>query len=188
MEQKTQQMKSSKYTENNIKKKIKNWKESIADGEFKVVLQAQLDNDLQRLYNVKFNQAFIYKTILDNKIKSKLNSCENLVLVGCGLYPYSIFDMHRRYPNINYHGIEISEKRVKLARIIVNQTPAKNSLTIHQCDAAVFDYSFLTDEDMIFISVDVVQNKIIEQIIKTSRAQFYSCAPYKSSYVNGIFT
>jgi len=188
MELKTQQMKSTKYTENNIKKKIKNWKDNIADGEFKLVLQAQLDNDLKRLYNVKFNQSFIYKTILDNKIKAKLNSCINIVLVGCGLYPYSLFDMHRRYPNINYHGIEISEKRAKLARIVVDKTPAKEALQIHCCDAAEFDYSFLEDEDMIFISVDVVQNKIIEQIIKTSRAQFYSCAPYKSSYVNGIFT
>ena len=96
--------------------------------------------------------------------------------------------MHRRYPNINYHGIEISEKRAKLARIVVDKTPAKEALQIYCCDAAEFDYSFLADEDMIFISVDVVQNKIIKQIIKTSRAQFYSCAPYKSSYVNGIFT
>ena len=181
-------MKSSKYTEDIIKKKIKNWKDAIADGEFKIVLQAQLDNDLKKLYNVKFNQSFIYKTILDNKIKSKLNSCKNLVLVGCGLYPYSLFDMHRRFPDIKYHGIEISEKRVKLAQLITNETPAKNSLTIHQCDAADFDYSFLRDEDMIFISVDVNENKIYEQIIKTSRAQIYSCAPYKSSYINGIFT
>ena len=181
-------MKSSKYTEDIIKKRIKNWKDAIADGEFKIVLQAQLDNDLKKLYNVKFNQSFIYKTILDNKIKSKLNSCKNLVLVGCGLYPYSLFDMHRRFPDIKYHGIEISEKRVKLAQLITNETPAKNSLTIHQCDAADFDYSFLRDEDMIFISVDVNENKIYEQIIKTSRAQIYSCAPYKSSYINGIFT
>jgi len=31
-------------------------------------------------------------------------------------------------------------------------------------------------------------SEIYEQIIKTSGAQIYSCAPYKSSYVNGIFT
>jgi hypothetical protein len=181
-------MKSSIFTEKILKNKIKTWKESIANGEFKIVLEAQLHNDLSKLYNVKFNVSWIYKTILDNKIKTKLNSCKNLVLVGCGLYPYSLFDMHRRYPNISYHGIEISEKRAKLAKIITKETPAKNAITIHQCDAANFDYSYLTDEDMVFISVDVNQNEIIKQIIKTSGAQFYSCAPYKSSYVNGIFT
>lgn len=181
-------MKSSKYTKDLIKKQITNWKHTIANGEFQTVLHAQLQNSLESLYKVKFEHSWIYQTILDNKIKHKLDDCKDIVYVGCGLYPYSLFDMHRRFPNLTYHGIEISEKRAALAKIVTKETPAKNSLTIHQCDAADFDYSFLRDEDMIFISVDVNQNKIIEQIIKTSRAQFYSCAPYKSSYVNGIFT
>jgi len=181
-------MKSSKFTENNIKNKIVSWKNSITEGEFRRVVEAKSRNDLSSLYNVKFKNSWVYKTIIDNKIKYRLEDCKNIVLVGCGLYPYSLFDMHRRYPNINYHGVEISEKRVKLAKIITKETPAKNSITIHQSDAADFDYSFLTDEDMVFISVDVKESKIIKQIIKTSRAQVFSCAPYKSSYVNGIFT
>jgi len=181
-------MKSSEFTTKLLQKKITNWKESIANGEFKIVLEAQIQNDLSRLYKVKFEQSWIYKTILDNKIKSKLADCKNIVLVGCGLYPYSLFDMHRRFPEIKYHGIEISEKRTKLAKIITEETPAKAALMIHCCAGEEFDYSFLSDEDMIFISVDVVENKIFEQIIKTSRAQIFSCAPYKSSYVNGIFT
>jgi len=181
-------MKSSQYTKDLLKKQIRDWKNTIANGEFQVVLNAQLNNSLDRLYKVEFKNSWIYKTVLDKKIKKRLDTCKNIVLVGCGLYPYSLFDMHRRYPNITYHGIEISEKRAALAKIITKETPAKNSLIIYQCDAADFDYSFLTDEDMIFISVDVNQNKIIEQIVKTSRAQFYPCAPYKSSYVNGIFT
>jgi len=182
------QMKSSQFTKDLIKKHIKRWKNTIANGEFQVVLNAQLNNSLDRLYKVEFNQSWIYKTILDNKIKRKLKTCKNIVLVGCGLYPYSLFDMHRRFPEIKYHGIEISEKRAKLAKIITEETPAKDALTIHRCAGEDFDYSFLGDEDMIFISVDVNETKIINQIIKTSKAQFYSCAPYKSSYVNGIFT
>lgn len=181
-------MKSSEFTESLLKKKISNWKKSIANGEFQVVLGAQVRNDLSSLYNVKFNQSWIYKTILDKKIKSKVNACKNIILVGCGLYPYSLYDMHRRYPSIKFHGIEISEKRSKLAKIITKETPAKDSITIHCSAGEDFDYSFLTDEDMVFISVDVNENKIVEQVIKTSGAQIYSCAPYKSSYVNGIFT
>ena len=181
-------MKSSECTTKLLKQKISNWKNSIANGEFKIVLEAQIQNDLSRLYKVKFDNSWIYKTILDKKIKNKLAECKNIVLVGCGLYPYSLFDMHRRFPEIKYHGIEISEKRAKLAKIITEETPAKNTIEIHCCAGEEFDYSFLGDEDMIFISVDVVENKIFEQIIKTSRAQIFSCAPYKSSYVNGIFT
>jgi tRNA G46 methylase TrmB len=181
-------MKSSEYTKQLLKKTIKNWKHSIANGEFLLVVDAKRKEKLDKLYKVPFDQSWVYKTILDNKIKNKLKTCNNIVLIGCGLYPYSLFDMHRRYPHIKYHGIEISEKRAELARLVTKETPAKDNLTIHCCAGEDFDYSFLSDEDMIFISVDVVQNKIIEQIIKTSRAQFYSCAPYKSSYVNGIFT
>ena len=70
-----------------------------------------------------------------------------------------------------------TEEGVKTSFEVISETQGED-----------FDYSFLTDEDMIFISVDVVQNKIYEQIVKTSRAQIYSCAPYKSSYLNGIFT
>lgn len=181
-------MKSSKFTEKILKNKITNWKENIANGEFKKVLDARIMNDLPSLYKVKFSQSWIYKTILDNKNKSKLKNCENIALIGCGLYPYSLFDMYRRFPNINYHGIEISQKRAKLAKIITRETPAKEKLKIYCCAGEDFDYSFMSDEDMVFISVDVNEKKVYEQIIKTSGAQIYSCAPYKSSYVNGIFT
>lgn len=181
-------MKYSEHTKHLVKKSIKNWKDTIANGEFLQVLDAQRNEKLHNLYKVPFEKSWVYKTILDNKVKSKLDNCSNIVLVGCGLYPYSLFDMHRRYPHIKYHGIEISEKRAKLAQIITVETPAKNDLIIHCCSGEDFDYSFLTDEDMVFISVDVTQNKIIDKIVKTSGAQIYSCAPYKSSYINGIFT
>ncbi len=188
MAQKIQQMKSSEYTKELLKKSIKNWKNSISNGEFQTVLQAKRNDKIYRLYNVKKEHSWVLKTIEDKKSKKKLLFCKNIILVGCGLYPYSLFDMHRRFPDINYHGIEISEKRAKLAKIITAETPARDNLKIHCCAGEEFDYSFMSDEDMIFISVDVNENKIYEQIIKTSRAQIYSCAPYKSSYVNGIFT
>jgi hypothetical protein len=182
------QMKSSQYTKDLIKKQIGNWKNTIANGEFQTVLNAQLKGKVEKLYTVEYSNSWIYKTILDNKIKKKLDTCKNIVLVGCGLYPYSLFDMHRRFSDINYHGIERSEKRAKLAKIVTAETPARDNLKIYCCAGEDFDYSFMSDEDMIFISVDVNENKIYEQIIKTSGAQIYSCAPYKSSYVNGIFT
>ena len=181
-------MKSFQYTKDLIKKQIGNWKNTIANGEFQTVLNAQLKGKVEKLYTVEYSNSWIYKTILDNKIKKKLDTCKNIVLVGCGLYPYSLFDMHRRFSDINYHGIERSEKRAKLAKIITAETPARDNLKIHCCAGEEFDYSFMSDEDMIFISVDVNESKIYEQIIKTSGAQIYSCAPYKSSYVNGIFT
>jgi len=188
MAQKIQQMISSECTKELLIKSIKNWKNSISNGEFQTVLQAKRNDKIYRLYNVKKEHSWVLKTIEDKKSKKKLLFCKNIILVGCGLYPYSLFDMHKRFPSIQYHGVEISEKRAKLAKIITAETPARDNLKIHCCAGEEFDYSFMSDEDMIFISVDVNENKIYEQIIKTSRAQIYSCAPYKSSYVNGIFT
>jgi len=178
----------SKSTRKKLRKQIDNWKHSIAAGEFQIVLNAYLNNREENLYKVKFDQSWIYKTVLDKKLKDKLEKCENIVYVGCGLYPYSLLDMYKRYPHINYHGVEISEKRAILARLIVEETPAKGSITIYTSDGGKFDYSFLGDEDLAFISVDVAQSEVISQIIKTSGAQIFTCAPYKSSYLNGMFT
>jgi len=178
----------SKSTRKKLRKQIDNWKHSIAAGEFQIVLNAYLNNREENLYKVKFDQSWIYKTILDKKLKDKLEKCENIVYIGCGLYPYSLLDMFKRYPNIKYHGVEISEKRAILARLIVEETPAKGSITIYTSDGGKFDYSFLGDEDMAFISVDVAQSEVISQIVKTSGAQIFTCAPYKSSYLNGMFT
>jgi len=181
-------MKSSKYTKELIKKNISNWKNSIANGEFEVVVDAKRKNNLGKLYKVLFKNSWIYKTVLDKKLKDSLGECKNIVLVGCGLYPYSLYDMHRRYPHIKYHGVEISEKRALLAKLITDETPAKADITIHCSAGEDFDYSFLTGEDLVFISCDVKQSKIVSQVYKTSEAQVLPCAPYKSSYVNGIFT
>ena len=188
MVQKIQQMRSSKYTKELLKKSIKNWKNSISNGEFQTVLHAKRNDKLFNLYNIKKEHSWIYKTIEDKKLKKGLNVCKNIVLVGCGLYPYSLFDMHKRFPDIKYHGIEISDKRVKLARIILNETPAKDDMKIYCSAGEEFDYSMFGEEDMIFISCDVVGSSIIKQIYETSKAQVFPCAPYKSSYVNGIFT
>jgi hypothetical protein len=73
-----QQMKSSQYTKDLIKKQIKVWKNTIANGEFQIVLNAQLKGCLDRLYKVEFSNSWIYKTILDKKIKKNLNNCKNI--------------------------------------------------------------------------------------------------------------
>lgn len=188
MVRKIQQMRSSKYTKELLKKSIKNWKNSISNGEFQTVLHAKRNDNLHKLYNIKKDHSWIYKTIEDKKLRKNLQTCNNIVLVGCGLYPYSLFDMHKRFPKIKYHGVEISDKRVKLAKIILEETPAKDDIIIYCSAGEEFDYSMFDEDDMIFISCDVISGNITKRIYETSKAQVFPCAPYKSSYVNGIFT
>ena len=71
-------------------KTIKNWKHSIANGEHSLVVDAKRKEKLDKLYKVPFEQSWIYKTVKDNKIKNKISESNNIVLVGCGLYPYSL--------------------------------------------------------------------------------------------------
>ena len=66
MELENPQMKSSQYTKDLIKKQVKDWKNTIANGEFQTVLNAQLQDSVERLYKVEFRNSWIYKTILDN--------------------------------------------------------------------------------------------------------------------------
>ena len=40
---------------------------------------------------------WVYKTLLEKKQTSLFKMCKNLILVGSGLYPYSLFDMHKRF-------------------------------------------------------------------------------------------
>ena len=72
------QMKSSQYTKDLIKKQIGNWKNTIANGEFQTVLNAQLKGKVEKLYTVEYSNSWIYKTILDNKIKKNENLTEKL--------------------------------------------------------------------------------------------------------------
>jgi len=64
-------MKSSEYTKELLKKSIKNWKNSISNGEFQTVIQAKRNDKIYRLYNVKKEHSWVLKTIEDNKIKEK---------------------------------------------------------------------------------------------------------------------
>ena len=43
-------------------------------------------------------------------------------------------------------------------------------------------------DDLIFISVDVDSKKIIEKIIKTSKAQVNICAPYDKTWLRNLIS
>jgi tRNA G46 methylase TrmB len=48
-------------------------------------------------------------TLRDKKQLCKLDSNPKVILVGSGMYPYSMFDLHKRNPEIKQIGIEIDE-------------------------------------------------------------------------------
>ena len=105
MEPRSQQMSSKKYTMNDLKNEEIKWKEYIIQSEISLLKSYLIEKDYSKPYDMAEKNAWIVRTLRDKKQRYKFNSCKNLVLIGSGMYPYSMFDVHRQYPNINQIGI-----------------------------------------------------------------------------------
>ena len=175
-------MKSEKYT-----KARGQWKQDQIDSELHRIKKHFERGDIENLYRyIYVRHSWIYKTILDHKLKTKLKVAKKILLVGSCMYPYSLLDMYKRFPDKSYYGLEISESFCKLARKIIDKTPT--NVQIINADAFEFDYGNFEIDDMIFISCDVESEKTIEQIIKTSEAQFWVCAPYEKVWMFNLLS
>ena len=94
-----------------------------------------------------------------------------------------MYDLHKQYPHIKQVGLEIDSKRAAIARKLTKVSPAKDKIKIITIDGINFDYSWMTQEDFVFISVDVDGEKYLIKVLKTSKAQPLVCAPYKNSWL-----
>ena len=85
-------------------------------------------------------------------------------MIGSGMYPYSMFDVHKQYPHIKQVGLEIDDKRATISEKLIEASPAKDSnKVITKCiDALDYDYSWLDHDDLVFVSVDVDHKEITE--------------------------
>ena len=188
MEPRSQQMSSKKYTMNDLKNEEIKWKEYIIQSEISLLKSYLIEKDYSKPYDMAEKNAWIVRTLRDKKQRYKFNSCKNLVLIGSGMYPYSMFDVHRQYPNINQIGIEIDKNRCAISKKLIAASPCKDAIKIVNMDAIDYDYSWLGIDDLIFISVDVENKKIIEKIIKTSKAQVNICAPYDKTWLRNLIS
>ena len=107
-------------------------------------------------------------------------------MVGSGMYPYSMFDVHKQYPHIKQVGLEIDKKRSTISRKLIDASPAKDSITIITIDGVEYDYSWLDHDDLIFVSVDVDHKKIIDKVLQTSKAHINICAPYDKTWLKNL--
>ena len=155
-----------KYTLNNLKDDEKNWKDVILINEL-ILVKRFLSTGLQLAYEEAELNAWIIKTLMDKKQRYKFKTIKNIVLVGSGVYPYSMFDLHKQYPHIKQVGLEIVNKRAILSRKLVEASPAKDKIKILSVDGLDFDYSWMTDDDFVFISVDVDVDKIFKKVAFT---------------------
>ncbi len=188
MEQRSQQMSSKKYTMEDVKKDEILWKSLVAQNEITLLKSYLYHKDYAKPYELAEKNAWIIRTLRDKKQRYRFNSCKNLVLIGSGMYPYSMFDVHKQYPNINQVGIEIDKNRCLISKKLIAASPCKDAIKIVNMDAIDYDYSWLGIDDLIFISVDVESKEMIKKIIKTSKAQVNICAPYDKTWLRNLIS
>ena len=97
------------------------------------------------LYAYRFAEqnSWVYKTLLEKKKTKQFRECKRLILVGSGIYPYSLFDIHKKYKHIKMIGIEIDKDRYIASKQLVENSPAKDRIIIVNQDGNDFDYSKL---------------------------------------------
>jgi hypothetical protein len=137
-------------------------------------------------YRKAETNAWIYKTLLDKKKTKMFTLCDKLVLIGSGMYPYSMFDIHKKYKHIQQIGIEIDSNRASIGRDLVNKSPAKDHIEIVTYDGCDYDYSDLAEDDLVFISCDVGSKEMITKIMKTCKAHIFICAPYEKTWLRAL--
>ena len=137
-------------------------------------------------YRKAETNAWIYKTLLDKKKTGMFKICKKLILIGSGIYPYSMFDIHKKYKHIQQIGIEIDSSRATIGRDLVNKSPAKDHIEIITQDGSEYDYTDLAEDDLVFISCDVNSKKIMNEVIKTCKAHIFICAPYEKTWLRSL--
>ena len=126
--------------------------------------------------------AWIYKTLSEKKKLALFKTCKKLIMIGCGMYPYSMFDIHKKHKHIKQVGVEIDKNRAMVADKLVSHSPAKDHIEIVHMDGKDYDFSELEEQDLIFISCDVDSKQVINSIIEKSKAHFFVCAPYNKTW------
>ena len=162
------------------------WIRMVAQNEINLLKFYRSKGDLGLAYEKAEHNAWIVKTLKDKKQRYRFPKCKNLVMIGSGMYPYSMFDVHKQYPHINQIGIEIDPQRALISKRLIEVSPAKSSIKIEVMDGYDYDYSWLNHDDLIFISVDVDHKRIVEKCIETSKAHINVCAPYDKTWLKNL--
>ena len=170
-----------------FKKLENNWKQGLKQTEFKYI-EWIIKNERYDLFLSKEpRKNWIRETLLEKKCASKFKTCKTLVMVGSGMYPYSLVDLHKEYPNMKMIGLDYDEKCVKLSKHLIRKCKIKN-IEIVFTDGVKYDYSNLEHEDLVFFSIDVVGiDDIFQRVIETSKAQPFICAPGKHAWFKNTF-
>lgn len=118
----------------------------------------------------------IYLTLKEKKLLSLFQECNKIIYIGSGYYPFSLFNLHKKYKHLELIGIERDKKAFLSSFQLAKNSPAKNNLKIMHCDGVNFDFKTLDDKDLVFIAPEIDHKNITNKIISQSLVQFFKCS------------
>lgn len=164
-----------------------NWKEGLKKTEFGFIEWVIKNERYDLFINKSPRKNWIKETLLIEKKASKFKTCNTLIMVGSGMYPYSMLDLYKEFPNIKQIGLDYDNNCVKISSFLIKKCNIKN-INIINIDGKEYDYSKLEHEDLVFLSIDVEGiDEIYFKILETSKAQPYICAPGKHAWFKNTF-
>lgn len=170
-----------------IKKLENQWKQDLKKTEFHYISSIIKNNQFNYYLNTPPRRNWIKETLSNAKQTRKLENCSTLVMVGSGINPYSLIDLHKDYPNIKMIGIDWDLNCVLISSFLLEKCSIHDIKIIHM-NGINYDYSYLENEDLVFLSIDIESiNEIYTKIIQTSRAQPFICAPGKYKWLKNNY-
>jgi len=118
----------------------------------------------------------IYLTMKEKKILSLFKECNKIIYIGSGYYPFSLFNLNKKYKHLELVGVERDKKAFLSSSQLVKNSPAKDSLKIKHCDGINFDFKTLNDNDLVFIAPEIDHKNITNRIISQSLVKFFKCS------------
>tara|TARA_B100001769_G_C21896431_1_gene484195 strand:- start:22 stop:582 length:561 start_codon:yes stop_codon:yes gene_type:complete len=173
------------YTEaaSKLQTEKEKWQNNQKSSEWDWIKMFKDKNDFSLGFALCEKNAWIIRTLASRKERYKFKTCTNIILVGSGFYPYSLFDVYKQYEHIKLIGVDYDKNCVRISRLLVDTANINDRIKIIHADGFEFDYSFLKHEDLVFLSVDVEKrNEIYNRVIQTSKASVYVCEP-KNNWV-----
>ena len=87
--------KSSTISLEQFKKMRNDWREQIALLEIQQISYWKSINNLELAYKNADKNKYVVMTLRDKKMRYKFKTANNVILIGSGMYPYSLFDLHK---------------------------------------------------------------------------------------------
>lgn len=168
----------------NLSNVQKNWKEAMKQSELGCVDRIFRDENYKDLLKEELTKNWIVETLKLEKKMKKFKECNTLIMVGSGMYPYSMLDTYRRFPHIKQVGLDKDDRCVLISKELIKRCNLENNIQIFNTDSTDYDYSNLLDEDLVFLSCDIDNiDETYNKVLQTSRAQPYVCAPGKLAWL-----